>query len=928
MPDIIGGTYRYYLEAVDAGFSGQVSTAGAALEALPERVQAGLTALRAEATDIEARLRELARIPGFNATNEEAQHLRHELEQIWDAETSLIKGATSYTSQLQRATAQAEELYRKLQLAKQAEAGGRLEDLDGSVIGGLQTQFNQARQNIQTVRQEIEQFDASIGEAAGGLGGLSAAANLTSITMIAQLGQAALRVASEYLDLGEKAQGVDAALRAVSGSEALYSEALRTAADNQKRFGGTLVEAEDDILGAVRAAKLYNASIAEINRSTQLLASIDPGQGFQGAGLALREFLSGNSRSLAQRFELPAEHIDAIIKKTNDANERLRLLDQLLSQAGASQAALDAATQTSAHSWTEFKSAIGDAKNAAGSLLATLLAPTLDRWTASVRNFLGGFEYWGSTFSSARNWMASLTGATSENTAATQANTAAHRDGVQTQQEQNDAAQQAAQAVQVHTEAVNQATDALLKSTQQSLAKAEVDRVLTALAGQVANGQITIANASVVAANALGIEASAARDAIAALAQLAQAEVNAKALADQRVGERSGGRFDTSEQEKWAKDGERLEAQRERERQTAQSRQLLQAGTHTQKLAELRRLELEAERQYGKDSAQAIDAHTNYLQEANRKQKATGAAKLSEQQKLNNQMLDGQMGYQDKVEDAERDHFNRLLDIEVDYAKKSLAATKQLERSKRQSRADFYRSLTDVEDAGTQQQLASEYEQAFAKSQELAQAGNRQQAQDYLELKREELDAEREYLQARAELLKNDELSKRDRQARLNYLDGVRKLDQEAYAEQEKQLLEVGDAINNERQRQLEDEQQRYDEAIAKTDKKFDDWTERTVAKAVRAGKAISAPLVGAIEAVGQSAGGSARPASAAASSVSDALVRTYDQGVIDTLGDQTVRLESKLDAVVGEVRNVADRVRAVENAVHDVASRPVYVQP
>jgi hypothetical protein len=271
----------------------------------------------------------------------------------------------------------------------------------------------------------------------------------------------------------------------------------------------------------------------------------------------------------------------------------------------------------------------------------------------------------------------------------------------------------------------------------------------------------------------------------------------------------------------------------------AQREQTLAVGTTAQKMALLNRELAEAKKRYGEGSAQAIRAQTAIDQAVDRsakKVKGAGAAKLSDQQKLNNTLLGDQERFQQQVEDAEKEHGKRLLDIEEDYQKKSLAQQKANEVSKRRSRADFYESLTSAAaDISPQiaQELSAAYEAAYAQAQAIAQAGNAKLAADYLALKEQQIRDEIEFQKKLAEAQKAKDSGEVAR------LEAIHKLRQDQQAEEEKQLLAGGDENVKARDEALTDEQRRFEEAQGKIGDSAENAAERKVNAAVRSGKAV-----------------------------------------------------------------------------------------
>jgi hypothetical protein len=299
-----------------------------------------------------------------------------------------------------------------------------------------------------------------------------------------------------------------------------------------------------------------------------------------------------------------------------------------------------------------------------------------------------------------------------------------------------------------------------------------------------------------------------------------------------------------------------------------------------------------------------------------------GAAKLSDQAKLNNQLLTQQDAAAGKFEDAEADHYDRLMKIQIDFAKKSLEQQQLNEVSKRQSQADFYDRLTSSDlnkkKGGTEalQRIDADYQAAYQKSQELAQAGNAKLAADYLALKSKQASDELTYQENLAKAAEEKD------KAEISRLEAIHKLRADTAAEEEKQLLAGGDANVNAKQDALDQEAARNQEALQKIETASDRATDRQIANATRAGKAIDTTTLAierqrqAYDRVGgpAAASGTATPASTAAGATTATTAPTD----APTLGDLITALMGRLDAVVSAEKDGASRV---VSAVHGLKS-------
>lgn len=345
-------------------------------------------------------------------------------------------------------------------------------------------------------------------------------------------------------------------------------------------------------------------------------------------------------------------------------------------------------------------------------------------------------------------------------------------------------------ALSVNTQDLIENIEKKQDSTFQSQKLAEAEKLLAQLGSAVANGQITAGNGALQFAQAAGIATDKALELINAQAQLARAAANTQALIDHRAGERDPGSSGAAEA-------------------AAQEEARLQSIYRS-------------------------------LQDAPAKaKKGAGGTKLSDQQKLNNQLQAGQDAANNKFEDAETQHQQRLLDIQAEFARKQRDQQKANEISKRQSQADFYDRLTSSElnksgkNKAALQKIDADYQAAYQKSQELAQSGNAKLAADYLALKQKQADQELAYQEALAKAAADKD------QAEISRLQAIHALRAQANAEEEKQLLENGDANVNARDQALADEQTKYESSQDKIALSAERAADRQIAAAQRAGKVI-----------------------------------------------------------------------------------------
>jgi hypothetical protein len=289
-----------------------------------------------------------------------------------------------------------------------------------------------------------------------------------------------------------------------------------------------------------------------------------------------------------------------------------------------------------------------------------------------------------------------------------------------------------------------------------------------------------------------------------------------------------------------------------------------------------------------------------------------GGVKLSDQQKLNNQLLTDQEKANDQFEDAEAEHQQRLLAIQIDYAKKTLAQQKANEISKRQSQEDFYDRLTSSDlnkkkgGADALKAIDAQYQADYQKSQELAQQGKAKQSADLLALAQK---------QAQDELTYQENLAKAQEakdKAEISRLEAIHKLHQDTAAEERKQVLEGGDANEQAKQQALDDEAKRYDESQDKIGTAAERAADRQAAAALRAGKAIDATNAklgvtkSTYDQIAPSGGGSA-PVTNATASAPPSDGSAPAAATSDPIAAAISALQDAISAKLDSVRSAAD---------------------
>lgn len=494
--------------------------------------------------------------------------------------------------------------------------------------------------------------------------------------------------------------------------------------------------------------------------------------------------------------------------------------------------------------------------------------------------------------------------------------------------------------------------------------------MLTSLAEQAASGMITTGNAANIMAGQLGIATDEAYNLINALSQLAlQREAAALGIKGMPADRAAIDNVKAYRQVYAAQQAEKAYqfSQMETNEQLAvRRRELASLSKNTEQywkaLGEVTRLE----QQYAREQEKAAkgsggsgggSAKKNAAQKENED-------RLKGEQKLRDDLIDVQADFYSESEEAEIEHYSRLAEIYEDYAKAQRKAEQENEISKRRNKADFYAGLDPSENEGIDVgKFSAQYEAAFAEAQRIAQEGKAQLSQEFLELRQQQIEEMMELEKQIASVQADDNLSDKDKKARIEYLEGLKKLYEDAQAEELKALVEAGDANVNALNDRLTEEEKRYAEQTTKISEEARKQADEKVIQAERSRQAVlkenealaaQYKLLQDITATGAKptglpAGLPALPATqtstapipvsnvdgAEANSLESAMFvkqvevwRSYDEVVNGTLNVVGARLEQRLSDIITAVDTSRDSIirslAAVERAVGKISTQSV----
>lgn len=195
----------------------------------------------------------------------------------------------------------------------------------------------------------------------------------------------------DLIDTGNALESQTTLLKALSGSTEMYEKNLEIAKQQQNKFGGSLMDNTEAIAQFANLANRTGVEMNELIDISRGLAIIDPVQGFKGAGIALKEFFSGDITSLARRFEIPRDVLSSI-EAIADPIEKVKALRAALAELGITQELIDAQANTTATTYAKLYGSFDDAKARLGQLVAVGLEPAAEGFTKLLNSMAGSFD--------------------------------------------------------------------------------------------------------------------------------------------------------------------------------------------------------------------------------------------------------------------------------------------------------------------------------------------------------------------------------------------------------------------------------------------------------------------------------------------------------------------------------------------------------
>lgn len=431
-----------------------------------------------------------------------------------------------------------------------------------------------------------------------------------------------------------------------------------------------------------------------------------------------------------------------------------------------------------------------------------------------------------------------------------------------------------------------QFTSALIQETEEKLRGALAAEQLAGFQSQLASlgmaaasGHISAGQAAAQLAGQYNIATDAALRLVQAQAALAQAKVNAEALADQRAGERSPGASGAAEA-----------ARREQARLEAIWRQL-------------ERPNLRAQSGGGGGGGRAAGG-------------GGGGGRAASVQQEARDTLAAQEQFARQSERAETQYQQRMLDIARQYAARRREAEESFRSSQLEGRADFYSQLGSIEQNGLRQSLSEQYEQAAQEASRIAQEKGSDVAEKYLS-------AQAEVILAQGRRLAEIEQAQREDPARAEFLRGVDDLRKKAEQDRLDRITRGEGSIAQDQQRAQEEANRQLLSGIDQVASRSALAAQQRTAESQQAAAAIRLEQL-AVDQLGQSyqrvSGREALPKPGGPSPASP----TPFGGASADVAGQLAEVIGRLGSILGAIESGTRATQGVQSAVSSLGGRLV----
>lgn len=778
----------------------------------------------------------------------------------------------------------------------------------------LQNQSTLNTRQVFTVQQQIAGFDraaAGATKASTGMSTLSSAARGLQ-GVLGTLGIAAtvaslVQLGKESVDAGLKLEQSKNSLRALAGSQRLYEEALAAARQQQSLFGGSLQENIDGIQGLITVSRTSGIELAKLIDLSQRLAVKDPSQGAAGARIALQEAFSGDPTSLAKRYEIPKAALAALRDESTTTGEKLQLLDGYLTSIGITSEVAAGSVPKATIAINNLGAAAEGVQTRFGNFAANAAAPFLATITAllgGTADMQGAIE----AFTTAQSDLFGLTGKTRDAfTAVTSAIllTSAQFPELISQTETYMNVQAGLLAVTEQVPAPLAALGAVIASLLGFLPPASTE---TEYLGKAQEG--TAAQTA-----AMGKELEHSGDAIAAeLEEKLKSEAQTQRLADAQAllaslgGQVASGLLTSGQAAAQYAAMLQIPIDKARELINLQAALSLNATAGVGKPTK-GGLNAASRSQVALNRAVGSVVNPYASPEKPKRGGGGGGGRVSEAEKEQEQLLKAADDYNDKREDLERDHQEKLADLAEEGARKRKEAEDKYNLSRLEGASSFYDKITAMENQDLARDLSARYEKAVLEAQQIAKDKGADVANEYLAAQREAIANQGEREAAIAEAEKEGNAPEAER------LRGLLELQKRADEERLNQILASQDSQLAQQQEAWSKEEQAYAEHLDKLAETYAEKTGQLPGMASTLGPPPPAGTTGAAAVQNAGGGGGAAGASTAAQGAT-LVVDPLVQGAVD---QGFGRVEGKLGDVLGRLDAIEKRTGDVERAVRSI---------
>ncbi|MFK4388805.1 ElaB/YqjD/DUF883 family membrane-anchored ribosome-binding protein [Peribacillus frigoritolerans] len=239
-------------------------------------------------------------------------------------------------------------------------------------MNSFQRATESVNKGVGRMKSNISGFTTSLGAAAAGVVGLVGAQKLLNATI------------GEAMKLDYNKVSLEAMFRGDAKAAKELSDFIQNKAVNS-------VMTYQDALSSTQSFATLTKNTDEIKTMvnlTERLSYLNPMQGFEGAAFAIKEALGGDLVSLKDRFNLTKDQVQPLKDAANQA-EKLRVLDQILSDIGISTEYLGKVNDTTYAKWGKLVDSTKQFLVGLGESALSSVGPFIDKFTT----FMEGKEF-------------------------------------------------------------------------------------------------------------------------------------------------------------------------------------------------------------------------------------------------------------------------------------------------------------------------------------------------------------------------------------------------------------------------------------------------------------------------------------------------------------------------------------------------------